>query len=288
MDIIDLKNTLKIDEQEYNINAVTADKVKAPFTVNISGQDSVEFDGSEAKNISVVSSETGGDFCGPITVPSFKKQGEELISTADIPGDNVVNFGDLSELITNITGAGWYSWDGNTFTQTKENDVAQHIGIVTGTDADVTAFAEKNTDEKYLPMYLYVSKIDNTIGDLYLGTSDEGTVTKLSVAQKLYNEDKTEAYDYGTIADLLTALGVLQTTSDEHNLSIIDLKTAVRNFISGPADDNETQLVIQRAAADASGNVINSYYQKKITIAKSDDYPNGPQGGDDGDIWILY
>ena len=38
-----------------------------------------------------------------------------------------------------------------------------------------------------------------------------------------------------------------------------------------------------RAMQDASGNIITSYYQKKITLS-----PNNPSGGVNGDIWIKY
>ena len=51
----ELNKTLTIDNETYNINAVTADKVNNTLEIQGNGTTAVTFDGSEAKNVNIKS-----------------------------------------------------------------------------------------------------------------------------------------------------------------------------------------------------------------------------------------
>jgi hypothetical protein len=184
----ELEKTLLVDGQEYNVNAVHATQVDNTFTVkqvDIAGEipeaNVVTFNGSADADITIVPA-AGGKFSGPIKV------GATDLGEAD--GETVLNYGDVSSLITDLTGSGWYTWNGTTFNVVSKNDVNQHLGIVVGNNDNVQQFASYNKQDKYLPMYLYIS---SDTGNVFYGTSEEPTATQIAVnATRLSNAQEIQ------------------------------------------------------------------------------------------------
>lgn len=208
---IDLAKTLKVDEQEYNINAVKAQQVENSLTItknifDANGSEShkeVSYNGAEAANLTVVPAE-GGHFTGPVSVPTI----EEPAFT----GDKVLNAENIGDLITNLTGSGWYTWivtsampdPDKKFSVVKKEDLAQHLGVVVSIDAAFPtvfdpalqftySFSYNNKEKKYLPKFLGIA---TDTGNIYYGDSSKDTCTRLAV-----NADTAKYADKANIAD---------------------------------------------------------------------------------------
>jgi hypothetical protein len=167
-----LDKTLVIDDQIYDINAKTAEKLENALTINIAGKSAVTFDGAAAKNISVVSAE-GGPFSGPVQVPSFG-------NFADAGNTDILNKSDTSALITALiaTTGGLikvHTWDGSTLTNFTRSSATQYLGLVIGESRHASAFFSSNSasSNKWLPIFIYLCT-DN--GNLYYGTSSDTSV----------------------------------------------------------------------------------------------------------------
>jgi hypothetical protein len=285
-----LQNTLVIDDDIYEVNAVEASRVQASLKITLAttdpngesngeSNDDIEFNGSEAKEVSIVPA-SGGVFTGPIKVP-------DATDLSSIDGKAVVNYGDLSILTTNLRGAGWYKWENNNFEQVTEDNVAKHLGIVreSGENDTIGAFVAYNNEYNRLPVFLYIDRG----GDLYLGAHGESSAIKLAQAKQLFDADKKNSYDYNTINNLLTAVQTLNGTSsghadrlddlesilDENNSNIVKEATKATN----DSDDKEIRTNYYRSAS--STNRINSIH---ITTTSSP----VPTNAQIGDIWIKY
>jgi hypothetical protein len=124
-DNLDLKNVIKLEENDYNLNAVhsvvanyaeeannsltsdVADQTQAKLTLNkslVGSIESVEFNGSEEKNITFVPSD-GGKFTGDVHIHSGIK------SLKDITDNDIINYGQIDTAIKLLDGAPLYTWD---------------------------------------------------------------------------------------------------------------------------------------------------------------------------------
>lgn len=106
----ELKNTVVLEEDEYNINAVTAmvaEHTQADFTFNASLVDGVvmdKFDGSSDKVINYVPSD-GGEFTGTVQI----SKNNYRVDSAE--KDDIVNYGQIETAIKLLDGAPLYTWD---------------------------------------------------------------------------------------------------------------------------------------------------------------------------------
>ena len=137
-----LKKTLLIDNEEYNINAIYSDeagKVTNFLTVKESGKEIFEFDGSSAGNtIDYVSAENGGTFSNPVYLSN---------PTAEPYDNEVITSGQINTRIVDLTGAPICLWDtsytptatdiANSLYMLKDSeDKAYKFTTITGTESD--------------------------------------------------------------------------------------------------------------------------------------------------------
>ena len=184
-----LASTLLVDNTSYDIIAKEAESVKSSLTITEVGYDETTtpkvYNGSIDREISIVPS-TGGSFTGDIKVPSLKKDAN--------PDDmQVINYKDINDKILVNLLAGFknntvlYTWDGETLSvSTVSTEIPKNAAcstsLVTGTEANITQFADKNknadgTTETKLPAYLYICTDTH---NLFFGTSDSSTPTQLA------------------------------------------------------------------------------------------------------------
>jgi hypothetical protein len=141
----DLKNTIKIDGEEYDINAVysnEAGKVTTPLIINeslITGESKGSFNGDAAdstkKEINYVPS-TGGKFTGPVHI------------VASDPPENasIINYGQIETLVNLLTGSSAFAWTPNSKAipqlDTIKNDAGQieDLRVVMGTTDHFATF----------------------------------------------------------------------------------------------------------------------------------------------------
>lgn len=165
----ELYKILKVGEDEYNINAVHSDataKTDYALTINKATfdgtEDSLIFDGSEAKEISVVPSE-GGTFSGPVAVKSL----EELSELTEIDKKRLaINYEDVRTIIMHLTGHPCYKWDGTELKEElveDENIAIQKVKLVTGTSEDYQTFIAQ--EEKPI-FFLYICE---DTGQIFFG-----------------------------------------------------------------------------------------------------------------------
>ena len=222
---IELAKTLIVNDQEYNINAKKAEQlekslkfkaVRGPATDQDTDTDEVNstefaFDGSKGSGdvgipvVSYVSADSGGYFKNYIGVPDLK----DIIKNKFIPeGHEVLNHNDIKNVVTQMTGAGWYTWilNGNEykFDTVKKENTNQHLGIVVGDDYDLhgAGFAKQNYMNKFLPMYLYIA---SDTGNIYYGTSDSLNYIQLSTVAKKLESDKN-SYTADDISNIISEI----------------------------------------------------------------------------------
>lgn len=271
-----LDKSIKIGNTEYEVQATVADKVVNPLTIQESigfgtedaDNKSTTFTGEMPKTISVVSATEGGYYKKPIYVPSVADlgdiNGDGKINYDDIDGKAVVNYGDLTQLLAKFTGAGWYSWSwqpdpklesggiGEFKTTSSSTNVAQHVGIVTGSINNRTSFAKANNTNKYLPLYFYLA----TDGDygFYWGTSNDTTISP--VVQRTYDADKANyalvlsdgiySYSPTSLQSALAALGQ----------SIQDNTSAISKIANGTDGTSNSKVSVKYADALTSARNI--------------------------------
>lgn len=195
---LELEKTLKVDGQEYNINAVQADKVANKLTLkpmNLDGTVSAEgsgkwtiFDGSSAQSLNIVPA-AGGQFEGKIRVP-------DLVTAVN--DKDVLNYKDIVSKVVDrlLNTSAMATWNDNKLSFTDTNTPAIHgICVVLGNELDllgkevsvedptsVIGFSKINNDNwlkatsenpptpmpKWLQNYLYICK---DTGNLYFGSA---------------------------------------------------------------------------------------------------------------------
>ena len=148
-----LKNTILLENEEYNINAVrsvtaeTADKVQATLTLKASNRDGLNttnttFNGETTQEITYVAA-SGGKFTNPIYVNNDSLAGKEL------PNDVILNFGQVTTQIRNLTGIPCWTWNGIQLTAPKEEDSYQNLMIITESSESLPSlknYIEANAD----------------------------------------------------------------------------------------------------------------------------------------------
>lgn len=182
----ELDKVLDVGGELFNINAVRATQVDNKLVIKESGSEpdtysEVEFNGSQAQEVAVVSADKGGYFNKPIGVPDTAV--EDI--TVENDGNTVLNYKAVSELIPLLTGSGWYTWEDSSLTAlVNSQGITQHFGIVVGSKNDVASFTSLNfknaTDEitwNKLPRFLYICT-DN--GTLFYGETDSTTPIQLA------------------------------------------------------------------------------------------------------------
>lgn len=184
--IKELDKVLDVGGELFNINAVRATQVDNKLVIKESSSEpdtysDVEFDGSQAQEVAVVSADKGGYFNNPIGVPDTDVEN----ITVENDGSTVLNYKAVSELIPLLTGSGWYTWGNSSLTALVNNQgITQHFGIVVGSRNDVVSFAGLNHKESTteitwnkLPRFLYICT-DN--GDLFYGDTESSTPIQLA------------------------------------------------------------------------------------------------------------
>lgn len=311
-----LDKVIEIDGTTYEVQAKTAEKVENKLTIyeviSETTEEPVEFnghvaEGEEAPEVFIVPADKGGYFRGPIGVPT--------VGNGPKQDTQVLNYRDLSTIVTNLAGSGWYSWDGASFAAVTDDGVNQHVGIVIGSSDNIKSFAAKNAEiaaktersetEIYLPKFLYICA-DN--GNLYQGSCENADSYQQIVNQALelvsettgqsYTADSLRAKLDGLDADVDKNATDLKTAIDDITTDYQSADTALNGKITTNATDirllnnwvatvtEADDLTIKNAAnANLLDNKDSTYFQKKITV--SDKAPTSSDG-DVGDIWIVW
>lgn len=189
----ELHTTIKIDGEDYNVNAKQADHVKSALiikNIGLTGSEKiterVTFTGNDAAEVSIVSAETGGRFNKEIRVPA-------ATNIENINKESVLNYNDTINLVLNKIqkGAISYSWNGTEVVPSAditETNTFNYISIVTGEQGTSGAFASWNYDQKafgrtpYVPIYLYIElREDKNDCITYFGTADSKTAIVLAI-----------------------------------------------------------------------------------------------------------
>lgn len=314
-----LDKVIEIDGTSYEVQAKTAEKVENKLTIyeviSETTEEPVEFnghvaEGEEAPEVFIVPADKGGYFRGPIGVPT--------VGNGPKQDTQVLNYRDLSTIVTNLAGSGWYSWDGNNFGAVTDNGVNQHVGIVIGSSANLESFATRNAEiaaktersetEIYLPKFLYICA-DN--GNLYQGSCENAGSYQQIVNQALELVSQTTGQSY-TADSLKTKLDAIDRDVAEN---ATDIQTAVTNLTTDyqtadteldgkivanangvmtlnnwlehitETDDTTVKNATYADNANKLDNKDSTYFQKKITVST-----NSPtsRDGEVGDIWIVW
>lgn len=208
-----LASTLLVDNTSYDIIAKEAESVKSSLTITEVGYDETTttkvYNGSSDKEISIVPS-TGGSFTGKIIVPSLEEgtipDGTQVINCQDINNKILVKLLDGFKNTTVL-----YTWNEGTLTIPTEipDGAACSTSLVTGTEAGITQFAEKNFNEYKLPAYLYICTDTH---NLFFGNSSSEEPTQLAhkvdtLIHQHPNEDGTKTPVTVSIDAILERLG---------------------------------------------------------------------------------
>lgn len=312
-----LDSVLKINNTSYEVQAKTAEQVVNPLNIEVAksieqaGYENKSFNGSEAEAISVISAREGGAFEKPISVPPL---GEAAPTSTQ-----VLNYGDISEMVTRLSGSGWYMWESGSLNAVVVNNVYQHLGIVLGTYPTLSAFATFNNESNKLPRYLYICTDTANSGNLYYGISAnkkqeavEG-VDFIQIVNKA-KELKSDSHLY-TADSIYTEFDGLKKQISDLNGTVGGNDTSVRDYIKTQDDalekkinetttkvnsaqtqlnnmtskDSTNHLKVDNAAyadnADKLDNKDSTYFQKSIWVRNSEP---GPTDGEVGDIWIVW
>ena len=182
----ELDKVIRIGNEDYNVNAVEADHVKAALTLNkvqLSDKGetnpsvtSLKFDGSASKALNLVTAD-GGRFRGRIKVPNN--------TNSSIDNEAVLNYHDVKNVIlANIkNNAIVYNWNGSTVNAAFKDHAINSISIVQGSEANVNSFASYNNalytqNADHLPTYLYIGTNENKV---YYGTADSTEAKLLAI-----------------------------------------------------------------------------------------------------------
>ncbi len=157
-----LNKKIVIDDDTYGITAVRSDsagKVDNKLTVTVKNQGSdtsIAFDGQEAADFSVVSSE-GGTYSGPVKITA---PGNETI---DVP-----TIGKVQDMVSELSGLPLQNWNGTSLespVEVQENGTRiEPLKFIHGTEATREKFIDdiaKNSDAFYIYMAI------DTVGSPY-------------------------------------------------------------------------------------------------------------------------
>jgi hypothetical protein len=179
----ELQKTLKLENEEYNINAVrsdTADKTQASLIIKESGvlqngNGDTGFNGSTQRDIDYVNATKGGTFANPIYLsnPTEAPRDDEVITSKQI-----------NNRIVNLTGAPLCVWNTsfnpsdmtkNLYALKESSDKVHNFTVITGTEDDLYMLQDAiNGDYATISQvtnYSIVSSSDHGLG-IKTGTLD--------------------------------------------------------------------------------------------------------------------
>jgi hypothetical protein len=193
----ELETTLLIENEEYNINAETANiakKVKNNLVIkktNLDGSEAsgklANFNGENTETITLVPA-TGGMFTNRVNIADYPNQ------TMDPKA--ILNSSDIKKWILNEleNNSVLYSWNGIKLIGGGDGASIQSICIIAGTDSNVNFLAEYVYENK--PFAAYIS-VDADSGNIYFGTCNSNKVTSVKVSA----ENAISAEEAGALVD---------------------------------------------------------------------------------------
>lgn len=226
-----LKNTIKVDNEEYNVNAVHSDsasKVDNKLTIykmeHINAVP-VEFDGSKEQSLSVVPAE-GGTYNGPVMI-----ENNDLSSAQP---KQVLTYSNVEQLTEQLTGFSCYYWDGVTLTSIKKDsdEALGKASLIIGPEESLALLAEYVTKNQIdgMPTYwLYIS--DKSPYSIFLCTVDESIKLNLT-SEKIVSPDNSEKHYEYTAKELYNHFNSLTSADNSLRAALNNLKSIV-DSISG-------------------------------------------------------
>ena len=258
-----LDYTIELDGTEYDLTAADslhadlANRVENKLTINESKLDSsvaitdttvidedvqelnsIEFNGSAAKAVSVVPS-NGGVFTGPIYIPDISAPNEDLDNNISANKKAAINLNSLETLISALKGFPILNWDGTELKEDGDADGAiEPFKVVLYPNS-----AENSIND--IPSKYYFLLVNKDTGYLRLGyPTDSGSdYTDLGVYYAKYTSqlgaatgtDGTDYYTFSKLQELITDL----QEADETEASTRSTKDAE---LEEKIDDNTTNI----------------------------------------------
>lgn len=258
-DIKNLKNILKVDNEEYNINAVHSDAATRVDNVLVikqsaSDKEDISFDGGARREVSVVPS-TGGTYTGTVyvqPVPENEAPAEEQL----------VNYGDIYKLVENLTGFSCYIWQVETDEQGdtirtlvgankteedgEEREILDCASLIMGPESELASLAVylTTTNVTNLPSY-YLYICEEVPHNIYFGLEDRYVKLSNELRSDI-NDDTTISYTAETLYNKFNEIdnSLINTeTRLTQNLEAekIEIYLKIANIIGG-LDDDEFNL----------------------------------------------
>lgn len=298
-DIKNLKNTLKVDNEEYNINAVHSDAATRVDNVLVikqsaSDKEDISFDGGAQREVSVVPS-TGGTYTGTVYV--------QPVPENEAPAeDQLVNYGDIYKLVENLTGFSCYTWQvetdehGNivrtlTSANRKEEDEEEReildcASLIMGPESELASLAEylTATNITSLPSY-YLYICDEVPHNIYFGL--ENKYVKLSNELRSDISDDTVSYTAETLYNKFNELdNSLIDTETRLTQSLeaekLEIYLKIANIIGGLDDDEFNLKSIKEDLIDIDER-IEKIINGETTVAKATQATNASYATADTD-----
>ena len=273
----ELSNILKVDGDDYNINAVhslAAGKVDNTLNINKTELDgsisSILFDGSEEQTVSIVPSE-GGTFTGPVAVQSLNDQLE--LSDED-KKRLAINYADVLTVVQDLTGHPCFRWNGTELigeTVTKDDLTIEKISLIIGSSENYEKFI---TQEIKPIFFLYICE---DTGQIFFGLNSDNYKQLSTRTLKVIYENNLDNPDEGfTAEDLAEFARLLQEHTDKffeltkEDGGILDLAKKYTDALANGQVTLNTETIQQ--AIEAIG-LIND--KDEGILAKANKYTDG-------------
>jgi hypothetical protein len=275
-----LKNTVLIDTEEYNLNAVYSDeagKVSQPLTIKkslINRTAEEAFDGSENKLVEYVPA-TGGKYKGLVLIDNSTS---DYISAYNSLSDNdkdktVINSGQIDNRIVNLTGAPLCVWNAsfnpaepakNLYALKESSDKVHSFTVITGPEAD---------------LQLLQDAISGTLseGSQELSYSLYSSLGGVSAGLKVDRADNAS----GVVVVPAKHYGTYGGQTMEHNVSAIGEGVFSQ-------EDAITGVVISQGVGVVGKNCFNSSKNLKYVVIPDSIYELGGSDSDNRESYISY
>lgn len=293
-EILKLTNTLKVENQEYEINAVhsesavSADRATTAETANVANSVSnaleinastitgpikpaPSYDGSTPQTLNYVPS-SGGKFTGPILVDNTDMN--SIFETNDLSSTEkqlaVLNAGQITNRIAELTGFPLFTWDGSVLEcQTMpDGDVVQKVSLVVGTTANFSKLHGNAAEPK---AYLYLCTDDKFNIYLKIGANE---AIKLAIgAEFLYDKSSNKTLSY---EEIIAKFNSINTSSDnldtrltaaENNIS--KNSTAISNNTTAIQNNNKNTIDRIDELNNSIGETLKKLKDGSITVGKA-------------------